>query len=254
MSDARKLLHFLSKNRARISPLLILTHDYPDPDALAGAFGLQYLAEKHFSIQSRIAYGGVIGRVENRETVRILKIPAFKLRPGDFKRYSHVALIDTQPGFGNNSFPKQKKAALVIDQHRSDIRPNAEFAVIDPDCGATSVIVARALLLQSKTISKDVATALAYGILSDTLNLYRVSNPEVISTYSKILAFCGMKDLSRILNPAREKRFFITLVRGIQNAVMASHLLVTHLGDVDHPDLVSQVADFLLTYRLANWT
>lgn len=76
---ARRLLGFLSKRRDSIFPLLILTHNYPDPDALAAAFALDCLAEG-YGIQTTIAYGGVIGRAENRAMVRILKIPVRKVK------------------------------------------------------------------------------------------------------------------------------------------------------------------------------
>jgi nanoRNase/pAp phosphatase (c-di-AMP/oligoRNAs hydrolase) len=35
MKSSRRLLNFLSKRGKKLSPLLILTHDYPDPDAIA---------------------------------------------------------------------------------------------------------------------------------------------------------------------------------------------------------------------------
>ena len=73
-----ELSNFLEINKDRLSPLLILMHDYPDPDALASAYSLQYLAELKGGIRSRIVYGAVIGRIENQEMVRLLKIPVYK--------------------------------------------------------------------------------------------------------------------------------------------------------------------------------
>jgi nanoRNase/pAp phosphatase (c-di-AMP/oligoRNAs hydrolase) len=252
--NARKLLRFLSENRERLSPLLILTHDYPDPDSLASAFALHYLAEKVFGIQSRIVYGGIIGRMENRMMTSLLKIPVHKLRPRDFAKYSQVALVDTQPGFKNNPFPKNRKATLVIDQHESVAKPLAEFSVIDTDCGATSVILAHALQISRSEIPAEVATALAYGILSDTLNLYRAEQPHISQTYLDMLLSCDLRALARIQNPLRSRRFFGTLGKAIQNAMIRHGLIVTHLGFVENPDLISQVADFLLSYKGVKWS
>ncbi len=54
--SARKLIDFLDKHRDEISPLLIMTHDYPDPDAIAscrieasGQKGLQHPLENRLS-------------------------------------------------------------------------------------------------------------------------------------------------------------------------------------------------------------
>ena len=245
----RKLLRFLSKKKGSLSPLLIVMHDYPDPDAIATAMALQYLAERAHGVRSRIVYKGIIGRVENRAMVSLLKIPIHKVRPSDIRSYENAALIDTQPEFENNPYPRNKKVTLVIDQHPYVKRPFAELAIIDTDCGATSVILTQALLLSGLEIPKRIATALAYGILSDTLNLYRAHRADIIQTYLDILPLCDMRALIRIQNPPKSKKFFITLNRGLQDARAFHGLIVAHLGEVEHPDLVSEIADFFLTYK-----
>ncbi|HOW88024.1 MAG TPA: DHH family phosphoesterase [Candidatus Omnitrophota bacterium] len=245
----RKLLRFLTKKKKTISPLLIVMHDYPDPDAIATAMALQYLAERAHGVRSRIVYKGIIGRVENRAMVSLLKIPVHKFRPSDLRTYENAALIDTQPEFENNPYPRNKKVTLVIDQHPYVKRPLAELAIIDTECGATSVILTQALLLSGLEIPKRIATALAYGILSDTLNLYRAHRADIIQTYLDILPLCDMRALIRIQNPPKSKKFFITLNRGLQGARAFRGLIVSHLGTVEHPDLVSEIADFFLTYK-----
>jgi len=254
MKYARKLIKFLSDHRESLSPLLILTHDYPDPDALAGAFALHHLAENFYGIRTRISYGGIIGRMENRAMASMLRMPIHKLKPSDLKKFENVALIDTQPNFGNNSFPKNRRASIVIDQHPSVVKPLADLAIVDPETGATCVILAQALLLLGVEIPVRVATALAYGILSDTLNLYRAKRPDIIQTYMEILPYCDMRILARIQNPSRSRRFFTTLGKGIWNAEVRQKLILSHLGAVENPDLVSQVADFLLTYKGIDWS
>jgi nanoRNase/pAp phosphatase (c-di-AMP/oligoRNAs hydrolase) len=247
--NARKLLQFLEQKREALSPLLILAHDYPDPDALASSFAFAYLVKKGFNIYTRIVYGGVIGRTENQEMVKILKMPVHKFKANDLKKFSQVALIDTQPEFENNSFPADRKATLVIDQHHSVIKPSAACSIVDLECGATSVILAQALLLSNIDIPRRIGTALAYGILTDTLNLYRAKRADIIKTYIALLPFCDMRILAHIQNPSRSRKFFTTLGKGIKDAMVCQKLIVSHLGWVENPDLVSQVTEFLLTYK-----
>ena len=253
LEHGRRLLAFLGRHRRQLSPLLILTHDFPDPDALASAFGLQYLAQSAFDIPSRIAYSGELGRTENKMMVRLLRIPLHRLRQVWLKKYSSIALVDTQPAFENNPFPGHKRATMVIDQHGSRTPPQADFVVVDPDCGATCVIVAQALLARRTPLPARVATALAYGILTDTLDLYRAQRPDVVQTYLKVLQQADMRALARIQNPTRSRRFFLTLGKGILEATRFRHVLVSHLGQVETPDLVSQVAEFLLACRGITW-
>lgn len=249
----RQLLAYLSRHRKRLCPLLILMHDFPDPDALASAFALQHLAQSAFNIPSRIAYGGRLGRTENRMMVRLLRIPAHKIRKAWLKKYSRVALVDTQPAFENNPFPSTRCAAMVIDQHGSSTPPQAEWAMVDPDCGATCVIIAQGLLARREPIPARVATALAYGILTDTLYLYRAHRPDVVQTYLAVLQHADMRALARVQNPSRSRRFYVTLGKGILEAKRYRRLLVSHLGTVETPDLVSQVAEFLMACRGVNW-
>jgi nanoRNase/pAp phosphatase (c-di-AMP/oligoRNAs hydrolase) len=251
---AQELLEFLAANRQSLSPLLILPHDYPDPDALAAAFALHFLARECYDIESRIAYSGVIGRTENQAMVTILRIPLHRLNPADLKKYRQVALVDTQPAFENNPFPGNRRATMVIDQHESTGQPATDLALVDTGCGETCVILAQALLLQNIEIPVRVATALAYGILSDTLNLYRAERPDVAQTYLSILHRADMRALARIQNPMRSKRFFVTLGRCIREATVCGRLIVVHLGRIENPDLVSQMAEFLLTYQQSRWS
>jgi nanoRNase/pAp phosphatase (c-di-AMP/oligoRNAs hydrolase) len=253
LEHGRRLLAFLGRHRQRLSPLLILTHDFPDPDALASAFGLQYLAQTAFDIPSRIAYGGELGRTENKMMVRLLRIPLHRVRKVWLKKCASIALVDTQPAFENNPFPGNKRATIVIDQHGSHTPPSAELALVDPDCGATCVIVAQALLARRAPIPSRVATALAYGILTDTLDLYRAQRPDVVQTYLRVLQQADMHALARIQNPIRTRRFFLTLGKGILQATRFRNVLVSHLGAVETPDLVSQVAEFLLACRGVSW-
>lgn len=252
-SASKELLAFLSRRRRSLSPLLILTHDYPDPDALAAAFALQYLASESYGVKSRIAYGGVIGRTENRAMVRLLKIPAHRLRPTDLRLHRRVALVDTQPGFENNPFPSRRRATLIIDQHASVATPSADLVLIDASCGASCVIVAQALMASNVRIPRNVATALAYGILADTHELYRARRKDIVDTYLQLLTRCDMRILAQIRNPERPRRFFGSLAKAIQDAKFRGGVMVSHLGIVEHPDVVSQAAELLLTYERARW-
>lgn len=251
-ADGRRLLRFLRRRRRTLSPLLILAHDYPDPDAISSALALKVLAEAE-GIQCRIAYGGVIGRTENKAMVSLLRIPIRRLAKGDLRRHANVALVDTQPAFRNNRFPAGRRATIVVDQHRSAVRPDADFSIVNVRCGATSVVLGAALLATVRRPSAQVATALAYGILTDTMNFFRSSHPAVIGTYLGLLPHADLTLLAKIQNPTRSRRFFQTLARGIRRAMTCGPLVATNLGDIETPDLVSQTADFFLSYERIRW-
>jgi nanoRNase/pAp phosphatase (c-di-AMP/oligoRNAs hydrolase) len=254
LSHERKLIRFLAKKGESVSPLLIMTHDFPDPDALASAYALKQITYTAFGIKSRIVYQGVIGRAENRNMVSILKLPVHRLKPGELQKYRNIALVDTQPEFENNPFPERRVATLTVDQHASFSTPSALCDVIDTDCGATSIIMAKTLLELKMDIPERLATALAYGIITDTLNFSRAARPDTISTYLKILPFTNIRQLARIQSPEHDRKYFTMLKRAISMARACNGMIVCHLGTVLNPDEVSQVADFLLSYKRGKMT
>src|SRR5687768_10492021 len=95
--------------------LLIYTHDNPDPDALAAAMGLKRLIEHETKAKVQLALGGIVGRAENRAMVDVLQIPLTSietLRSNDFEA---LAIVDSQPGTGNNSLPADRPVDIIID-------------------------------------------------------------------------------------------------------------------------------------------
>ncbi|MDQ1346713.1 MAG: hypothetical protein QG573_82, partial [Acidobacteriota bacterium] len=96
---------------------LVLTHDNPDPDALASTAALALILRRRFKRQVTVAYGGIIGRAENREMVRSLRLPLSHLRNVNKRNYSAFAMVDCQPWSGNSQLPRTVVPDLVIDHH-----------------------------------------------------------------------------------------------------------------------------------------
>ena len=97
------------KKLSQCRQLLIIVHNNPDPDAIASAEALRFLVENRSGVKVSIAYGGYIGRAENREMVRQLGIRLKQFNRIRLGNYDCIALVDTQPGAGNNSLPATVK-------------------------------------------------------------------------------------------------------------------------------------------------
>ena len=254
MKGSDKLIKFLSDRKESLAPLLIVTHDYPDPDAISSAFALAFIAKQFYGIKSKIVYGGILSRIENKLMVKYLKIPITGLKLHDFDKYKNIVLVDTQPLFENNSFPKNKRATIVIDQHGPLSKPEADLAIVEPDRSATCEILAEALFKLNASIPPNLATSLVYGILSDTLDLLRVRKENVFKIYLRLLSLCDMRILTRLQNPPHPAEFFNALGKGIKNAKNCGKLIFCHLGFIEDPVLISHTTDLLSTYKKAHWT
>ncbi len=253
MARRHPLRRFLTTHRRQLNPLLILTHDYPDPDAMASAFALATLA-RATGIRSVITYGGIIGRVENRLMASLLRLPLRRVQAKDWQRCRGIALVDTQPPFSNNLFPSRlRQASIVIDHHPRHRDTHADFAYIKTCYGATATLLTHAVLEWRRPVPTRLASALAYGISSETQNLGREASVHDIHAYRTLLPYCDMRLLGCLQHPPRPRGFFLTLRRAIGRAFLYKHLIGVHLGPVDTPDVVAQVADLLIGYEGARW-
>lgn len=251
---ARRIIKLLTEKGRSLSPLTILTHDHPDPDSLASAWALAHLAQSLGRIRCRIVYGGVIGRDENRLMAERLLVPARPLRKGELAASPHLALVDTQPSFRNNRCPPRRVPDLIIDHHPRHVDTHSGLLLVDESVGATSTILAEALILSGVRVPRRLATAIVYGIGSETQNLGREAASRDMDVYQSFWPKASMKTLWRISYPQRTESFLRTLGRGIREAFVAGRVVGVHLGEVATPDSVAQIADFLLTLEKMQWS
>jgi nanoRNase/pAp phosphatase (c-di-AMP/oligoRNAs hydrolase) len=234
--------------------LLILPHNNPDPDALASALALKYLVWEKWGIHSQIVLAGIIGRAENQAMVRELKIRLTKIEHINLKRYKYIALVDTQPGFGNNSFPEKLVPTIVIDHHPLKIGTRAAFIDVRSNYGASATILAEYLLASGLKPPPRICTALSFGISSETEDLGREASPQDVKAFVQLFPKVALKTLSRIKNPSLSSEYFYNLDNAFHNAFTYKHVIGSKLGWVNQPDIVSQVADMLLKRERTTWS
>jgi nanoRNase/pAp phosphatase (c-di-AMP/oligoRNAs hydrolase) len=233
--------------------VLILTHDNPDPDGLSAALCLKYIVSKKLGLKTRIGYGGIVGRAENRAMLRLLKIHTTKVTESTIKRYRAVVLVDTQPMTGNNSMPRAVKPVGVIDHHPQLQSTKAPFIDIRPNYGASATMLTEYLLVSGLDIPTNLATALFYGIASETQDLGREVVQEDRRAYLALFPRTNWSVLSKIRRPPLEKVHFAYLAKAFKNAVTYKNAVATSLGRVEYSDIIPEVAEMLLNLRRISW-
>lgn len=230
-------------------PVLILTHDYPDPDALASGMALSALISNAWDIPSSLVYSGVVARAENRAMLHLLT-PNWEFREQvrDFDAYSAVALVDTQPGAGNNSYPTERSADIVIDHH-NPIREHSHsvpFSDIRPDVGATSTLLYQYFQAADITPDQDLATAMFYGLHTDTLGLARGASTADEMVYFNLLGMLDRKKLVQVEQAGLSRLYFNAFSGGLQAARIYGKVIISDLGSMHRPDLSGEMADVLI--------
>jgi nanoRNase/pAp phosphatase (c-di-AMP/oligoRNAs hydrolase) len=250
-SGSERLLEAL----ATADRLLMVTHNNPDPDALGASVGLQYLYQKKTGGEAVIAYGGMVGRAENRAMVRHLDIEMTQFKDIAVERFGLVALVDTQPGTGNNPLPDGVKPAIVIDHHPARRRlPSLLFRSIATRFGATSSIIASIMQEMGLELSPRVATALLYGIKSDTQDLYARACPEDQEVYVFLFPQADKDLLGKIENAEVPRAYYEDVQKSLGQAVVRGKMVFSDIGVVRYPDMVAEMADFFLRLEDMRWS
>lgn len=235
--------------------LLIVMQDNPDPDSIAAAVALRKLANSLASAQCSIAHGGTVGRGENRALVNYLGLNLLQIDGIEFEKFDMVATVDTQPGAGNNSLPRIMEPDIIIDHHpcRPESR-RAELLDVRNNYGATSTIMSEYLNQAAVMPEMPLATALLYGIRSDTQDLGREAIQADIKAIEWLYPKANKRMLSEIQRGSVPREYFKMLAEALKNARVCGNAIVTSLGRVNNPDMIGEVADLLLREDRTTWT
>jgi nanoRNase/pAp phosphatase (c-di-AMP/oligoRNAs hydrolase) len=217
------------------------------------AEALRHLVGVKFALRASIAYGGLIGRAENRALVKKLGIKMKQFSRIRMERYDVVACVDTQPGAGNNMLSADSRCHIVIDHHTKRPDTRAELAVIRTDLGGTATILVGWLTAAGVPIPPDLATGLAYAISSETQSMSREASPQDIDAYLTVFVKANLRRLSQIMFPPLPRVYFVLVARALRQAKMYRNLVCSHLGEVPSPEIVAEMADLLVRHQRTTW-
>jgi nanoRNase/pAp phosphatase (c-di-AMP/oligoRNAs hydrolase) len=246
----KRLMRLLKGSKS----LLVVMQDNPDPDAIAAAAALRELANAA-GVTCSIAHGGNVGRGENRALVKYLGVNLRPLSPTGAKKYDRIALVDTQPGAGNNSLPAEIVPDIVIDHHpmRSATR-RAHFFDVRSRYGAASSILWEYLCRAGIVPSAPLATALLYGIRSDTQDLGRASCQADAQAIGQLYELANNRMLGHIQMGEVSPNYFQAMWDALHNARLYGRCIVSDLGRVYNADMMAEMADLLLRHEASDWT
>ena len=237
------------RNLVGSGPVMILTHDSPDPDALAAGKALATLLNVSWSVPSRLFYSGLVARAENRAMLRLLtpEWESVEVAP-DAQGFSAIALVDTQPGVGNNSLADNYRPQIVFDHHRELRRRSRRIPYSDlrSEIGATSSLLYQHLEAAGIIPDSTLATAMFYGIQTDTRGLARGASPVDGVVYLNLVALLDRQKLVQVEQAGLSRQYFQAFYRGLQATHLYPHSVVAILSGMDRPDLPADLADTLI--------
>jgi nanoRNase/pAp phosphatase (c-di-AMP/oligoRNAs hydrolase) len=253
-SQIKERLAALMQTGVKKSKVLILMHDNPDPDSIASAMGLQYLLKETAGRESVMAYSGVIGRAENRMMIKLLRVPLVPLAEVEVSLFPDIALVDAQPLTGNNSLPVDRSPTIVIDHHplRAATR-KVQYVEVRPNYNVTASIITEFVMVSGLPFDSRLATALFYAIKSETEGLGREVGEVEARLRHFLYPMVEQKTLARIENARVPREYFKVIHTALEHSQLYGDVVIARLEQATHPDIIAEVADFLMRLEKARW-
>ncbi len=223
-----------------------------DPDALGSAMALKRIMSYRVA-EVGIAHVNEITRPDNLAMIRYLNIPTQRLTPTMGDQYNRFALVDSQPhhhpDFARFTF------SIVLDHHPLvESKPViADFKEIKPEYGACCTLLTEYIHNLDIKPGKRLATALMYGIKSDTASFDR----HFCDVDARAFRYLAKHSDHNLLRKITRSEFRLEWLDYFSEAFSRLHIRKqgahVYLGEVDNPDILVILADFFLRIHEINW-
>ena len=188
---------------------------------------------------------------QNQAMVKELEIPVRRLildwEITDLIKDSDIIVaVDFHRPGANNIMPKDCIPHIIIDHHTVDEAVTADLAMVSSEYSSTSSMVASLLMSSDFGMSSRVATALAFGIKTDTLGFTRNFNAVDVRALLWINAWVDKEKLRAIEMPPRSIEALDSFSTALNNKVHIDNLILAPVHNLMNRDSLAQIADFLL--------
>ncbi len=233
----------------RTERVALVLQDDPDPDGIASAIALRTVLGRNRSTTPLFSFGRTT-RAENLAMLRLLDVGVEAASTETLRAFPCIALLDVQPPYFNDRLPH---ADIVIDHHPKVAQVEVTYADLRPTYGATSTILTEYLEASGSEVSQRLATALLYGIKSDTLMLNRETGPADLRAFMSLYPLTNYNTMRRIERPELPLSFAGFLSRALRGIRKHRELLTLHVGAVEREDIIPQMADFCMQFENTEW-
>ena len=171
-------------------------------------------------------------------------------------KYYAIALIDGQPGTGNNLLEAGHEPPLIVIDHHPlrKMSLKSPFHDIRPHYGATSTIITEYIIAAGLTPTRSVANALLYGIKTDTNSLSRGTSHADFEAFNYLAPLTNPRVLGWIENPMLSQEDFVDYHRGLGRTTLYRDVAISDLGKVHNVDIIPKLADLLLRLEGVTWS
>lgn len=240
----------LSRAIKKHSFLLVYIKGSPDPDAIATSFAF-YAISASLGTPCLIYSRMQPSLRQNRMLVDSLNIPIiFGDRLPDLSQFSGYVILDHPSNFEKEI--SSLRCAVHLDHHsRSEECVDADFSFIEDDVNSLSSVFA--FLLErfgtgmEESALRRVATALQYGILTDTDRMERATEIDTRASV-KLSRHSDHLLIEELINLPYSGETHGVILRAMRDNLVYKDWLISGVGYLDeiNRDAIAIAADYLL--------
>lgn len=230
----------------------IQTHNYPDPDAMASALGLQVFL-KHHGIESKLCYDGTIEKLNTKRMIDVFGFEIFNIKDiPEMTEEDYIVTVDAQK-YNANITDFIGDEVACIDHHPTFI--DCEYKYKDVRIvGACSTLIASYFKESNTQMDSNTATALLYGLRVDTNSLSRGVTALDIEMYSYLYQYLDEAKLIAVNSSSMELADLQAYGAAISNIRIFNNIGFAEIP-FDCPDaLVAMVSDFILDLNVVEFS
>lgn len=231
--------------------VLVTGRGPPDPDYISSVLALKHILGS-FGIEAHAGYSVPVGRHENRAMMKLIADDVPQLTAEhDFSSYQGIAVVDCQRADALVQEQTQAPLIAIFDHHDKEEGVHADFIDIRKSVGATATLMTDYLkqgaLLDDHDESAPLATALLYGIRSDTNSLLKAKHADyVASAYLSRYADFGL--LEQVVEQPWTRKTMETVTRAFNSQHVVDNYVLAGVGAIAterEADAIPLAADIL---------
>lgn len=229
--------------------VVVQTHDFPDHDAVAAAFGLSRLLAR-FGFAPRIVHRGRVRSHSLLAMVREFGVPLERVRGDPPPELADLPLVvvDGSPACAN-ARPLAGRLAAVVDHHPNPGGLDCAFVDVRTSYGSCSSIVSDYWDEAGLIPDRDSATALLMGIQMDTDFLSRRVSPADLDAHHRLFFRADWEFSARVVKASLSLRDLPAFEAAVKRARVQGQLFFTTVPLECTQELISIMADFFLRLK-----
>ena len=225
--------------------IYIQTHNFPDPDAVSSAFGLQYFLKEN-GIDSILCYAGKIEKLNTKRMLNVFGIDMIYIDDiKDMTAEDYIITIDAQKYNANISTFSGHEIAC-IDHHPTFIEYEYEYKDVRI-CGACASIIAKYFEDANIRMSEDVASALLYGIKVDTAELSRGVSCLDIDMFYTLYKRANLQKIASLYSNSIQLDDLKAYGAAFESITIVDEIGFASIPFNCHDALIATISDFILS-------